>query len=351
VNTHSDEPVEAAAQAEFPITPTEFVGQQVGRRALVGVWGLVAVFAVVTAVWSRHVGVGLRDPGGLLFRGRLPKAVALFAVLAAIDATIRTHRRGWTMVNALATMRDRWSPRRLAYVGSGLIAYHVVYLCYRNLKSWDAFNRPRDRQLLAADRWLFAGHSPAVLLHHWLGQGEAVYLLMVAYKAFTSLVPLSLTAAMAFVPRIKDAYVFLASAMWVWVLGVGSYYLVPSLGPFASAPQEFAGLPHTAITRTQAEYLAARAHLLASPQSPHAFASVSAFASLHVAFTTLVVLMALHYRRRRLACVLASYLAVVMVATVYFGWHFVIDDLAGVLLGALAVLLGRLTILPGSRTA
>ena len=61
---------------------------------------------------------------------------------------------------------------------------------------------------------------------------------------------------------------FLASAMWVWILGVGSYYLIPSLGPFASDPGDFAALPETAITRTQTMYLDQRAHLLANPRRP-----------------------------------------------------------------------------------
>ena len=45
------------------------------------------------------------------------------------------------------------------------------------------------------------------------------------------------------------------------------------------------------------------------------------------------------------------YLAGTMLATVYFGWHFVVDDVAGVLLAYLAVLLARLMIYPGSRRA
>jgi membrane-associated phospholipid phosphatase len=232
---------------------------------------------------------------------------------------------------------------------TGLVAYHAVYICYRNLKSWDAFNTVRDEQMLRWDRWLFAGHSPAVLLHDLLGTHAAAYVLVVVYKAFTYLVPLSLMASLVFVPRIREAYVFLASSMWVWILGIGSYYLIPTLGPFASAPREFARLPHTSITSTQAEYLTQRAHLLADPAAPDAFASISAFASLHVGFTCMVLFMAMYYRRRVLSWVLAVYLVLVMFATVYLGWHFVLDVVAGVVLAALAVLLGRLTIHPRGR--
>jgi hypothetical protein len=245
-------------------------------------------------------------------------------------------------------LRARWPWQRVVLALSGLLAYHVVYICYRNLKSWDVFNTVRDTELLAVDRWLFAGHSPAHLLHDLLGQHDAAYVLMFAYTSFTYLVPLSVVGSLVLVDRIRDAYVFVTAGMWVWVLGVGSYYLVPSLGPFASASEEFAGLPHTAITDTQAQYLGQRAHLLAHPGADHGFASISAFASLHVGFTCMVLLMLRYYGFRRAAHVLTGYLVVVMVATVYFGWHFVVDDVAGVLLAAAAVALARLVVRPGA---
>ncbi len=59
------------------------------------------------------------------------------------------------------------------------------------------------------------------------------------------MVVVALVAALAFTPTVKSAYVFVVSAMWAWIIGVGSYYLIPSLGPFDASPQEFAGLTHT----------------------------------------------------------------------------------------------------------
>jgi membrane-associated phospholipid phosphatase len=151
-----------------------------------------------------------------------------------------------------------------------------------------------------------------------------------------------------FVDRIRDGYVFIASAIWVWILGVGSYYLIPSLGPFSSAPQDFAGLPHTMIQDTQATYMAQRAHLLAHPKAHDAFAQVSAFASLHVAITCFLLLMARYYRLRVATRVMTVYLAATMLATVYLGWHFAVDDLAGLVIAVVAVLLGRLMVHPAN---
>ena len=126
--------------------------------------------------------------------------------------------------------------------------------------------------------------------------------------------------------------------------GVASYYLVPSLGPFATSPEDFARLPVTGVSTAQAEYLVDRAHLLADPAAPDAFASISAFASLHTAFTCAILLVALYLRLRWLSAVMAAYLFLVVLATIYFGMHFVVDDVAGVAIAVVAVVLARLTV-------
>jgi len=315
-------------------------------RWVARVWVLVFVFAAVTLVWSQHVGVPLRDPRGQMFSGRLRSALELFVLLALADSLIRTVWTTGFLHGAFDNLRRRWPWRRIVLAVSGLVAYHVVYVCYRNLKSWAAFNTPRDHDLLAFERWLFLGHSPADLLHQLLGHDHAAYVLMVVYRLFSHLVPLAVVGALVFPHRIREGYVFLTSAMWVWILGVCSYYLIPSLGPFASDPGDFAALPESAITRTQTGYLAQRAELLADPSTHGAFASISAFASLHVAFSCLILLMLRYYGQYFLAWLMTAFVGATMLATVYFGWHFVVDDIAGVLLAALAVLLGRAMVRP-----
>jgi hypothetical protein len=334
-----------ARRTAGPESPADFTDLRwVGR-----VWILVLVFAVVTLAWSQHVGVPLRDPRGQMFSARLRSALELFVLLALADSLVRTVWTTGSLEGAVDTLRRRWSVRRIVLVVNGLVAYHVVYVCYRNLKSWDAFNTPRDRDLLAFERWLFLGHSPAQLLHQALGHDHAAYILMVVYRSFTYLVPWSVVGALVVTDRIREGYVFLTSAMWVWILGVASYYLIPSLGPFASDPGDFAALPENAITRTQAGYLAQRANLLEDPSVHGAFSSISAFASLHVAFSCLILLMLRYYGQFLLAWLMTAYVGATMLATVYFGWHFVVDDVAGVLLAVLAVLLGRAMILPRGR--
>ena len=350
----ADEPT---AVVEVPSADrSERSGEPRSYGYLVGVWLTVLAFAVVAFAWSHHVGVGFKDPGGRMFRGKIAYSLSGLVIALVADAAWqwwrsgsqgwRTEgRSGWRGVRA--TLARRWSPERLALMVSGLLAYHLVYFCYRNLKSWDAFNAPRDESLLRLDRDLFGGDSPAVLLHDLLGTHTAAYVLMAVYRSFTYLTATSVVIALVFSRTIRRGYVFLVAAMWTWILGTASYYLVPSLGPFASAPGEFAGLPHTSITDTWAEYLQQRADFLADPTAPDSFVSISAFASLHTGFTALVCFMAFYYGHRWLGSALAVYLVAIMVSTVYWGWHFTVDDVAGLVIAAVAVALGHVIVRPG----
>jgi len=318
-------------------------------RWLASVWAVVAVFGLVTIVRSHQVGIPIRDPHGSIFKMRIVLSLAWFTALILIDASVRVGRRGWTPGKVANEVRRRWTGERLALAFSGMLAYHLVYLSYHNLKSWNALNSPRDDQMLRLDRWMFFGHSPAVLLHDLLGQHTATWVLAIIYESFSYLVPMSFVAALVFAHRIRDGYVFLASSLWIWILGTASYYVVPSLGPFASAPQEFAHLPHSIITSAQTKYMADRAHFLDNPAAGDAFNSVNAFASLHVGFTFMVLLLVRYYGFRRATRVMVAYVAAVIVSTVYFGWHFVSDDIAGIALAIIAVFFGRLMIYPNGR--
>jgi hypothetical protein len=305
---------------------------------------LVVAFAIVAWARSRQVDVPFKDPHGKLFRAKLPDTAEFLLVAVVIDVVVRWLRGRRGGATLWSTVRTRWTPYRVAMILAGLVAYFVVYLCYRNLKSWDVFNTPKDDMLLRWDRWLFFGHSPAVLLHDLLGRDLAARLLTDLYESFSWLVTIALVAALAFTPTVRQAFVFVTAAMWAWVLGVGSYYLIPSLGPFNAAPEEFAGLTRTSIQTTQDAYLAQRDHLLAHPHASDAFAQISAFASLHCALSCLVFLMARYYGLRLVSWAAGLFLLGTLIATVYLGWHFAVDDVAGVALAWVAVQLGKLTV-------
>jgi hypothetical protein len=331
--------------------PEEQTAPRSDRGWLLRVLAVVVVFALVAWVRSRQVDIPFRDPHGKLFRSKIVSSLGILLVLVVLDAVVRSIHRGASWRTPLRVLRERWTLRRTAIALGGLLGYFVVYLSYRNLKSWDVLNTPRDAMLQRWDKALFLGHSPAVLLHDLLGRDLAARVLTDWYESFSTVIMVALLAALAFAPRIRQGMVFLTAAMWAWILGVASYYLIPSLGPFHVAPQEFSGLTRTSIQHTQETYVAQRAHFLANPQAGDAFAQISAFASLHCALTCLVWLMARYYGLRRLSWVCLVYLVGVVVATVYLGWHFAVDDIAGLTIAWLSFQLGKLTVLGSWRSA
>lgn len=313
---------------------------------IVSPWAVVAVFAVVT-LWRSHVvDIPIRDPHLAYFWGRVGMELGLVAPMLVLDAWWRARRHGERFATVV---RCRWTLRRIGLVVSAVVVHQLTYLLYHNLKSWDVFNPLQDDLLLRWDTWLFFGHSPYRLVHDLFGQHTAAYVLMVIYESFSTVLIIAFAAALVFVDDIRDSYVYVVASMWCWILGVASYYSIPSTGPFHFVPQDFAGLPHTMIQDTQAKYLAQREYLLAHPHASDAFAQISAFASLHVALVAMVMLMARYYRLRRTSWVLAVYLAGTIVATVYLGWHYFVDDIAGLAIAVVAVWLARRLTYPSGR--
>jgi hypothetical protein len=252
-----------------------------------------------------------------------------------------------------SAIRTRWTPTRLALAWAALLAYHLTYVTYRNLKSWNDLRATHDDLLQGWDRWLFLGHSPAVLLHDLFGQHAGAWLMRAWYGSFPNLVLVAFPAAVVLAPRIRDAFAGIAAFMWVWILGTATYYLIPSLGPFHIAPQDFAGLPHSSVQETQARYLEQRAYLIAHPHASDAYAQVAAFASLHVGVSAVILGLAWWHGLRRITLVLAIFLTGTALATIYLGWHFAVDVPAGLAIAALAWWLGPRTVgvtrRPGSR--
>ena len=114
------------------------------------------------------------------------------------------------------------------------------------------------------------------------------------------------------------------------MLGAASYFLLPSLGPIYYEPQAFAHLPHSEVTRLQDMLLDQRVEFLIHPATATP-QSIAAFASLHISMSLTAALAAhLLGLGRRLKIGLWIWLALTTLATVYLGWHYVLDDLGGI---------------------
>ena len=317
-------------------------------------WRSVLAGPVVAAVTlsaallaTQSAGVPLRDPDGVAGR-RLMWVVLLVVVLVALDVVVRAGRRTATLTPSRATMqsvrRERWRWYRGVAVASALVSFYVSYLAYRNLKSVVPLLRPGelfDRQLAEFERGLFGG-DPAALLHSLLGVGLQTQFLSVVYVLYLFFVPVSLALAMVFSRDLRGGLFYATALSMNWPLGAASYLLVPALGPVYATPASFADLPASGASSLQNLLLDQRLNFLADPVASGAAQSIAAFASVHVSMIfTAAVAAHLLGLARQLRIGLWVLLALTIAATIYLGWHYVVDDVAGIFIGLLALALAR----------
>ena len=319
-------------------------------RWVVPVWVVVLVFTALTVVRSVQVGIPLRDPHGDILLTRVAISLGLFVLYGLLDALVRTRRLRMPLRRTWSVAHARWTApaTRARADGAGGLPRDVLLL-----------PQPEELGRLQPPARLDAARlGPLAVLRPQPGRAAArrarpgtvrAWVLAYWYETFGTLVLFAVVAPVVFVRDIREGWVAMVAGVWIWILGTATYYLIPTLGPFDSAPQEFAGLPHMMIQDTQARYMGQRAHMLADPQAHDAFAQVSAFASLHVGVTAVIWLMARYYGYRRLSWALGVFLAGTVVATIYLGWHFFVDDVAGLAIAYLAVWLGKRMVYPRGR--
>ena len=309
--------------------------------------GVAAVTVVAALVATDAVGLPLRDPDHV---AALYLALVGFGtvVLVGLDVVVRAGLRSGSFPPSRAAMRlvrrERWTLRAGIAAGSALVGFYATYLAYRNLKSVVPLIRPGelfDRQLASLDRDLFGGNDPAALLHTLLGTGLPTHVLSTAYVAFIVFLPLTIGLALVFCRDLQAGLFYTTAQSINWVLGIASYFLLPSLGPIYVDPGAFAALPPSEVTHLQNVLLDQRVDFLRDPSTATP-QSIAAFASLHISMSFTAALAAhLLALGRRLQIALWVWFTLTTLGTIYLGWHYVLDDLAGVILGAMALALAR----------
>ena len=316
------------------------------RRAYWVAPGIAAATLVVTLLWGAQYDMGLRDPDGII-GWRFSFVLMLVGGFWALDViprgllaarADRTPR--WETLAGIA--RERWPWRRMVFVIGSIVAFYVTYLCYRNVKSYLPLARPEilDSDLANFERGLF-GTDPSTLLHQLLGTGVSAQVLSTVYLLFLTFVPISVGVSLVWSTNRAGALWWVSVLSINWVLGAASYFLLPSMGPAFTEPHLFAGLPQTGSSMLQDALMDDRRAFLGDPTGSGELQSIAAFASLHVSIVFAGALVA-HLLRapRALRIAMWVYLGLTFAATIYFGWHYVVDDIAGFAIGFVSVYLG-----------
>jgi hypothetical protein len=227
----------------------------------------------------------------------------------------------------------------------GLGSWYLAYVAFRNLKGFVPFVRDGtvDASLLRLDREITMGRDPADTLHQVLGTEAAAHFLSFVYVAWIVFIPVSLAAALVWTRDARRGIWYVTAVSFDWMLGAATYYLVPSVGPIYERPGNFAELPDTASSRLAEVLLDARLEVLEDPHTSEQIQTIAAFASLHVGILVTAALIAhLSGLASAVRWGLWAFLGLTVLATVYLGWHYLLDAIAGAVLGALGVWLAAL---------
>jgi len=159
-------------------------------------------------------------------------------------------------------------------------------------------------------------------------------------------VPLALAVWLVWSRNLAYGYWFATSQCLAWSLGTVSYYALPTLGPGFQHPWLYQTIDDTNAGRLMNSLANSRVWAVqtSSPSlidSTNFLSGVAGFASLHVAITLLVALMIQYTTTLRwLKVVFWVNTSITAVATLYFGWHYVADDIAGVAIALVSFYVG-----------
>ncbi|MEO6470195.1 MAG: phosphatase PAP2 family protein [Aeromicrobium sp.] len=294
---------------------------------------------------SRILDLPIRDPDGFLGPSyvRLPIVVVAFFAVGIIPAALRRHGARGFFRAAGEILDEEWSWKRLSYILVGLGSFYTCYVSYRNLKSYLPVVREGvlfDHRMLELDHYLMFGHNPATVLHNLLGTDVAAYILANIYVSYLMLIPLTLGAFLVWGRDLSLGAWYATTLSLNWVLGAVSYYMLPTLGPAFAQPSMFLDLPDTSAAALQRSLFRSGAGFKEDPGS-HNIYGIAGFASLHV---SVVLAACLFFARAGMNRIVRwtswVYLALVVLATIYFGWHYIADDIAGALIGWASVSIG-----------
>jgi hypothetical protein len=170
--------------------------------------------------------------------------------------------------------------------------------------------------------------------------------LSTVYLWFLPLVPLALAAWLVWSRNLGYGYWFATSQCIAWTLGTVSYYALPTLGPGFQHPWLYQTIDDTNAGRLMDSLANGRVWAINTTadslrDSTSTLSGVAGFASLHVAITLLVALM-IQYTTTMRWLKIAFWIntSITAVATLYFGWHYVADDIAGVAIALFSFYVG-----------
>lgn len=282
-----------------------------------------------------------------LYLVRVAEGMLLFIfglLLMLLAQRLRDIRRA-LHAKAKLPWRDSWNdfrktvlPIRELTDGIRLIhAFALMFVVFIHLKHLIPILRSKmyDSPLLAMEMRVF-GVTAAERAQSLLG-AESAFFWSAVYLAFYPYLALLCASAALVRPRSLGERLAAELAL-VWLVGILFVYAIPTLGPCFVRPEILTGLPSTDVSRMQLDLLKNKLFLESHPFAQSGVYLISGFPSLHLAVP---IAGTIFFRSLGKSLFVASlvFTALTAVSTIFFGWHYLIDDVGSIAL----VLVARLT--------
>lgn len=306
---------------------------------------IVLSFAVLALALYAIVGTPLRYPADL-YTQRVYHSFVFYTIGLLITVFVLRFseiRRANLEPGERLALSKTWLRYKHNYLNLGQIVHdlrllHAValmFVVYINLKhlipflAYDYF----DDSLLAWESRLFGATSTEHLIS-FFGVGAApllskMYKLFYNYTAFLIII-MVLQRPSRFAQR------FLAAFVLVWLIGILMVFALPTLGPCFSSPEVVSLLPFTEVSEMQSKLWAHKTAMDLDIHSRIPVYLISGFPSLHLA-VPIVGSIFLGERYPRLAALSWMFVFITGITTIYFGWHFLLDDIGSLVLALTAV--------------
>lgn len=258
----------------------------------------------------------------VLVRSRLPAASGLLAGNAAACVLV--------FVLAYAAGSGNGAVARIAHDWYPVVLVALGFKEMRFLVGAVHGGGDCDALLIAADRWLF-GTDPTV----WMARFSHPLLTEILQIAYTSFYFLFLLLGVELYRRkgLQNFHLFMFTCVYGFFLSYLGYFLLPAVGPrftlhdFGALDTDLPGLALTPLLRWLVN-AGGSVPPGAAPAVALAAVQRDAFPSGHT-MMTLVLMMLARTTRARVAPVVYVVGALLIVATVYQRYHYVVDLLAG----------------------
>ena len=270
-------------------------------------------------------------PRSAIVLGSLLPATIIFCIGAAV-IVLRRRYRGRSVPT---------TPLRgeLLLLARSLLVLVPVLSMHFLLKSFIHLMNGRtwDKQLYVLDQAVHMGFSPSRFFTTLFANRILLALVDVVYSNLYFVVVVTYTALLLSIPPLSRRLSFASAYTLIWIVGSVVYLAMPSWGPvflFSSDFQQtLSWMPLTVkVQRTLFHEIYS---LVTHPLAPRLikFGSVAAFPSMHLAVTGLFAMASRGVSRTWFRANLLL-LAIMIIGSVVTGYHYLIDDYAGLLIAA-----------------